>query len=200
MSEFSKYETIVEIGSMYCYPGTNVLRNKLKIKDAGILKEAVLKIVATRQFELYQMPVPGRFTKNHLLNIHKALFGDVFYFAGKIRQEQISKGNTMFYPPQVIENELDKLFAQIKTFVDSHTKKKDVIFKNLALFMAELNAIHPFREGNGRAIREFIRLLGLNYDFVLNWGNTDEDIILEASIRSVDDDTALIDVLEQRSE
>lgn len=200
MSEFSKYETIVEIGSMYCYPETNVLKNKLKIKDAAVLKEAEGKLAATRQFEMYQMPVPGRFTKNHLLNIHKFLFGKIFYFAGKIRLEQISKGGTMFYPPQRIESELDKLFEQIKIFVDSDSNEKDKAFENISFFMAQLNVIHPFREGNGRAIREFIRLLAKNRGITLNWGNIDKDLLLDASIRSVDDYTVLIDVLEQCTE
>ena len=195
MGEFSKYETIVEIGSMYCYPGTNVLKNKLKIKDAGILKQAEEKIVAVRQFEMLQVPVRGKFTKNHLLNIHQLLFGDVFYFVGKIRQEQITKGSTMFYPPQAIESELDKLFIQIKAFYDSRKNEKEVIFDRLAYFMAELNVIHPFREGNGRAIREFIRLFALKYNIALNWGNIENNLILDASIRSVDDYTVLIDVL-----
>ena len=63
--------------------------------------------------------------------------------------------------------------------------------------MTELNAIHPFREGNGRAIREFIRELALNNGHKLNWGNVNNDVLLEKSIRSIDDYKELIPVLLQ---
>ena len=66
--------------------------------------------------------------------------------------------------------------------------------------MAELNIIHPFREGNGRAIREFIRLLALYNGVMINWGNVDREEIIDSSIKSVDDYTALIGVLRKASE
>ena len=67
---------------------------------------------------------------------------------------------------------------------------------DLAFIMAELNIIHPFREGNGRTIREFIRCLGLHYGLLINWGNVDKEKILSASIQSVDDSTALRHIIE----
>ena len=63
--------------------------------------------------------------------------------------------------------------------------------------MTELNIIHPFREGNGRSIRELIRGMGLEYGLRLNWGNTDRDTLIDAAIASVDDDMAFCDVLTQ---
>ena len=65
------------------------------------------------------------------------------------------------------------------------------------LMMTELNIIHPFREGNGRNIRELIRCMGLEYGLHLNWGNTDRDTLINAAIASVDDDMAFCDVLMQ---
>ena len=61
--------------------------------------------------------------------------------------------------------------------------------------MTELNIVHPFREGNGRSIREFIRQWLWDYGYSLNWGNVDKDFILEASIKSVDDYRTLVTVL-----
>ena len=60
--------------------------------------------------------------------------------------------------------------------------------QNLSHVMTELNIIHPFREGNGRSIRELIRCMGLKYGLRLNWGNTDRDTLINAAIASVDDD------------
>ena len=63
--------------------------------------------------------------------------------------------------------------------------------------MAELNIIHPFREGNGCSIREFIRLMAKRMGYDLNLGNVDKEELLEASILSVGDYKVLIDVLKR---
>ena len=194
---FSKYEVYTITQSLYCYPDTNILKNKLNIKDFELLKKAEEEITAVKQLELLQNPIRGNFTKTHLLHIHKLLFEDIYPFAGKIRKEQISKAGTMFYPPNLIDRELDKVFAKIKEKNMLKEKDENKTFDNLAYVMAELNIIHPFREGNGRTIREFIRLMAKKLGCKLNWGNATKDEILEASIRSVDDYKALIGVLRE---
>ena len=67
--------------------------------------------------------------------------------------------------------------------------------QNLSQTMAELNIIHPFREGNGRSIRELIRCMALEYGLHINWGNTDRETLINAAIAAVDDDMAFCDVL-----
>jgi cell filamentation protein len=129
------------------------------------------------------------------MNIHQFIFGDIYPFAGKIRKEQISKADTMFYPPNLIDRELDKVFSKIKSEAMLKEKSEDKVFDNLAYVMAELNIIHPFREGNGRTIREFIRLMAKRCGYSLNWGNVDSDKLLNASILSVDDYAVLINIL-----
>lgn len=69
--------------------------------------------------------------------------------------------------------------------------------QNMSYVMAELNIIHPFREGNGRSIRELIRCMGLKYGLYINWGNTDRDRLIRAAVESVDNDKAFCEVLEQ---
>ena len=69
--------------------------------------------------------------------------------------------------------------------------------RNLSHVMAELNIIHPFREGNGRSIRELIRCMALEYGLHINWGNTDRETLINAAIAAVDDDMAFCDVLRQ---
>lgn len=192
---FSKYEVYTTTQSVYCYDGTDVLKNKLNIRDLAILKKAEEEITVVKQMALYQNPIKGNFTKAHLMNIHKFIFGDIYPFAGKIRKEQISKADTMFYPPNLIDRELDKIFLKIKSEVMLKEKSEDKVFDNLAYVMAELNIIHPFREGNGRTIREFIRLMAKRCGYSLNWGNVDSDKLLNASILSVDDYAVLINIL-----
>lgn len=160
-----------------------------------MLKKAEEEITAVKQFELLQNPINGNFTKTHLLSIHKFIFEDIYPFAGKLRKEQISKADTIFCPPNLIGRELGRVFGQIKNENMLREKDEDKIFDNLAYVMAELNIIHPFREGNGRTIREFIRLMAKKSGYDLNWGNAAKNEILEASILSVDDHTVLIDIL-----
>ena len=191
---FSKYEVYSTVQSMYCYNDTNVLKNKFGIKDFNTLKCIEEEIVSAKLYELMKNPVLGRFSRTHFLKIHQILFGDIYSFAGKIRKEQIWKGDTMFYPPNSIDNELHKIFNVISDYKKRKLDNDELIDKT-AYIMTELNIVHPFREGNGRTIREFIRQWFWAFGYNLNWGNVDKDVILEASIKSVDDYRALVTVL-----
>ena len=193
---FSKYDVYTTTQSIYCYPDSNVLKNKLNIRDNKLLKTAEEEITLIKQMELLKNPLKGNFSKAHLMNIHKFIFEDIYSFAGKIRREQISKADTMFYPPNLIDRELDKVFAKIKEKNMLKETDEEKIFDNLAYIMAELNIIHPFREGNGRSIREFIRLMAKRMGYDLNWGNVDKEELLEASILSIDNYKVLVGILE----
>ncbi len=192
---FGKYDVYTTVESVYCYRGTKILRNKLGIKDESTLKAAENEIVSVKQYSLLINPIKGRFTKNHLYSIHRYLFGDIYSFAGHTRLEQISKGNTTFYPPAVIDKELKKAFDYIKSCHRLTDFKDKEFFDALARVMAELNFTHPFREGNGRAIREFIRVLALHNGYMIDWSLANHNDILEASFLSVDDYRALIPIL-----
>lgn len=192
---FSKYDVYTTIQSIYCYPNTNILKNNLNIRDNTILKKAEEEITFIKQMELLKNPINGYFTKSHLFNIHKFIFGDIYPFAGKIRKEQISKSDTLFYPPDLINKYLSNLFYKIKNEGMIKENNIDKVLDNLAYVMAELNIIHPFREGNGRTIREFIRLMARRCGYDLNWGNVSSHEILEKSILSVNDYTILISLL-----
>ena len=192
----SKYDVYTTTQSIYCYPDSNVPKNKLNIRDNKLLKTAEEEITLIKQMELLKNPIKGNFSKAHFMNIHKFIFEDIYSFAGKIRREQISKADTMFYPPNLIDRELDKVFAKIKEKNMLKETDKEKVFDNLAYVMAELNIIHPFREGNGRSIREFIRLMAKRMGYDLNWGNVEKEELLEASILSVDSYKVLIRILE----
>ena len=194
---FSRYEVYTTVQSIYCYPDSDVLKNKLNIQDHGELKQAEEEFVAVKQLVLLQDPIKGRFTMSHLLRIHRFLFEDVYPFAGHIRREQISKGNTTFYPPNLIERELRRVFQKVHEANMLHETDQRTQIQHLSYVMAELNIIHPFREGNGRSIRELIRCMGLVYGLSINWGNTDRDTLINAAIASVDDGMAFCNILEQ---
>ena len=194
---FSKYELYSTAQSLYCYPDTNVLRNRLNIRDAAALKAAEEEISALKQYALLQQPISSRFSKAHLCRIHRFLFEDIYVFAGHLRREQIGKADTWFYPPAMIDRELQKICGLIRREAYWTDAQKPIFLDRLAFVMAELNIIHPFREGNGRAIREFIRELALHNGYLLNWGCVDREAILQTAVASVDDYTALIPLLTQ---
>ena len=74
---FTKYDVYTTVQSMYCYPDTDVLINKLDIRDKAELKQAEEEFTAVKQMALLQEPIKGRFTKTHLFRIHRFLFEDV---------------------------------------------------------------------------------------------------------------------------
>ena len=192
---FSKYDVYTTVQSLYCYPGSDVLKNKLNIRDSDELKRAEEEITSLKQYMLMESPISGRFTKTQLMNIHRFLFEDIYPFAGLIRREQISKGDTMFYPPHLIGQELDKVFAKLHSEKMLHETDRNRQIEYLSYIMSELNIIHPFREGNGRSIRELIRYMALHYGFTLDWSCVDRDTMLDAAVRSVVDDRAFCDVI-----
>lgn len=140
----------------YCYPGTDVLRNRLDLKDPGALRDFEAEMSATRAEE----PLPGgRFTISHYKAVHRHLFQDVYPWAGRFRTVRMSKGGNPFCFPENIEGQMGHLFRDLKDR-RFFTALDDRDFADQAAhFLAELNAIHPFREGNGRAQMAFIGVL-----------------------------------------
>jgi cell filamentation protein len=192
---FSKYDVYTTVQSLYCYPDSDVLQNKLNIRGRDELKQAEEEITVLKQYMLIESPIKGRFTKTQLMNIHRFLFEDIYPFAGHIRREQISKGDTMFFPPHLINQELDKVFSKLHNDNMLHETDRKRQIKHLSYIMSELNIIHPFREGNGRSIRELIRCLALHYGFSLDWSRVDRDTMLDAAVKSVVDSMAFSDII-----
>ena len=80
----SKYDVYTTVQSLYCYPDSDVLKNKLNIRNREELKQAEEEITALKQYMLMESPIKGRFTKTQLMNIHRFLFEDIYPFAGMV--------------------------------------------------------------------------------------------------------------------
>lgn len=189
---FSRYNRQENIQSKYHYQDTDVYINKLGIKDPDILLCIENDLTYQRLSELHLDPIIGRFGAAHLIRIHKYIFQDLYPFAGKIREETIIKGNTQFCDCRFIAENLSILFSKLKAdkfFVGLGIK--DFAIKS-ASFLDELNMIHPFREGNGRAIREYFRCLSLKCGYIIDWSLVDKDKLLDAFIYAVDKDTSML--------
>lgn len=177
--------------SIYCYKDTNILVNKLDIQDEEKLFKIENRFVLARLYELRQNNALGDFSIEHIVNIHKFLFDDIYPFAGLFRAENIAKDNFRFAEWEYIEQELRKILAQLKNERYLQGLSKSELANRLAYYMSELNVLHPFREGNGRTIREFIRQLALKNGYILNMMNIEPRDMLKACINSVIDNTDL---------
>lgn len=171
--------------SKYCYPNSNILKNNLGIQNEKVLQTYEAKITAAKSLGLRQQGITGSFDKKHFLAIHEYLFEDIYPFAGKLREENIAKGNFRFAQWEYIEVELEKLLTNLKNENYLANLSKEQLAKRLAYYLSELNVLHPFREGNGRANREFIRQLALKNGYVLNLKQVSSKQILEASVISI---------------
>lgn len=194
---FGKYDVYSVASSIYCYPDSSVLKNKLDIRDPVLLRKVEADLSTARQAEIFHIPVAGRFTATHLCNIHRKLLGDVYSFAGHFRREDIAKGPTRFVTYSQIKEKLQRLLGQLQQEKWLENVPFEAFAARSAYYMAELNYIHPFREGNGRAIREFMRLLFLHNGYVVQWDAVDVEALLNAMIDSVYDTAHLEQILKQ---
>ncbi len=167
----------------YCYLNSPVLKNRAGIKSAESLEIFEVRATMLRASE----PLPtGKFGQAHYRAIHRHLFQDVYDWAGAYRTIRIAKGNTMFCFPEHIAGQMDLLFASLSNapFLPGATAT-DFITAS-AGFLADLNAIHPFREGNGRTQLTFLFLLGHRAGFALDMTRIRPQEMLSAMIASFD--------------
>lgn len=182
--------------SKHCYENSDVLINNLNIQNVKELLKYEAKITAAKSLGLRKQGTIGEFDKKHYLSIHKYLFEDIYPFAGKLRDENISKGEFRFAQWEYIEQELERLLEQLKQENFLEGLNKENFAKRLAYYLSELNVLHPFREGNGRTNREFIRQLALKNGYILNLKKVNPKDALEASIESIVDTRKLEEIIE----
>lgn len=161
-----------------------VLINKKGIKDEFELDRVERASSYMKALDLDQNPIKGKFDLKHLQDIHKHLFGDIYPFAGKIRDGYLQKGQQDFTMGYRIIPQAEKLFTQLKN--EQFLKKTEPakIAGRLAYYMGEINAIHPFREGNGRAQRIFISQLAKEAGFELTFSKSTQEEMINASIQA----------------
>lgn len=177
--------------SVYCYEGTNTLVNKLNIKDSKELEAYETSVVSLKLMALNKKGITGNFDIAHFVSIHKFLFEDIYNFAGLFRTENIAKDYFQFAEWEYIESELERLLSELKNENYLVGLSKEQFASRLAYYWAELNVLHPFREGNGRTTREFLRQLSLKNGYILNLYKVNSQELLNASIRSIVDTSDL---------
>lgn len=169
----------------YCYKGTFVLKNRADLRDQRRLQAFELEMSTLRAEE----PLPeGRFGPAHYRAIHRHLFGDVYTWAGRYRTVRTAKGGNVFCYPEHIEGQMNALFLKLRDAPFRGGRPAQEFASAAAAFLAELNAIHAFREGNGRAQLAFMRLVSVRSGHPLDFTKLRPRAFLAAMIDSFGDE------------
>ena len=153
------------------------LENKLGITNSAELAREEERISKKKAVELFESGsldklAPGRFAS--LQAIHKALFEDIYDFAGELRTVNLAKGNFRFAPLMYLEAALANIDKMPQSTYDEIIEK-----------YVEMNIAHPFREGNGRSTRLWLdQMLKAGIGQVVDWSKVDKEDYLLAMERS----------------
>ena len=168
----------------YTYPGTDVLRNILDIHDPRQLGAFEANATAARLIELDAAPLAGQFDPTHLKAIHRHIFQDVYPWAGEFRTVNIAKGGQLFGAAAFVEPALQEVLRKLPGERYLRGSDPHAFAMRAGYYMGEINAIHPFRDGNGRAQREFIRELAIRAGFAIDWSRVTREKMTAVSIES----------------
>lgn len=168
----------------YLYPGTNTLINKFQIQDAKKLQDLEAAFYRLRVAEL---PL-GNFDYDHLKLIHQHLFGDIYDWAGKERTINIIKGYSHFARKEFISLGLNNIFSKLHSDNFLKDLNHSDFCQELAYYFNEINAAHPFREGNGRSLRSFCTILSESAGFSLDWTKIPAAEYIQANIQGFNGD------------
>lgn len=171
----------------WCYPGTTVLRNLANLKDQAELDEFEFAMYLSRADEPFPL---GALGYEHYLQIHHHLFQDVYEWAGQPRTIRIGKGGNWFCYPEYLNQEMHRVFAPANIDSLFESPNSSIFAGRAANLLADINAGHPFREGNGRTQLAYLKLLAVTAGY-----NFDDDVlvpatVLNAMIRSFSGDLA----------
>ena len=148
------------------YPGSEVLRNKLGITQQTSLNAAEAEIIGLNE---PSRPTFQKFTLAEMQAIHKHLLGDLYDWAGKIRTYTTGRSAASFARPEYIES---YFAAQIHQPLrrENYLKKcaRETFAARAAHYASEVNAVHPFIDGNGRVTRLFLQDLAAQAGYTLD--------------------------------
>ena len=166
--------------TIYCYLGTNVLKNKAGITDAKELDKYERGISFFMGSELDKKPLKGDIDFEYAKRLHKFLFSQIYDWAGEIRRVNISKGNT-FCLCDLIEVNANMLFQELKNENYLRDLGIETLVERMAYYFGDFNTIHPFREGNGRVQRQLFRELASRNGYILDFSDTTRTEMIRAS-------------------
>ncbi|TAF72494.1 MAG: filamentation induced by camp protein fic [Bacteroidetes bacterium] len=180
----------------YIDPKSGLLRNLHDISDRDVLLFVESSAVTKRLQELSDNPIMVKGIES-LFEIHKLLFQDIYAWAGKKRNVEISKDGKQFFPRIHFDNAFRYIDSLITEYKGISKDNKEQLTQKLAEILDNVNYLHPFREGNGRTQREFLRLLALEKGLALNLNPPDNKSVYERYMKGTieSDLTILTDLI-----
>lgn len=169
----------------YCYPQTSVLRNLYDHTDPDALAVIETMMAAERAEE--GLP-SGEMDVAHYKGIHQHLFQDIYSWAGEFRTVRISKGASAFCYPEYIEAQMTELFHELRDKDFFRDLPAERFVAESTAFLSRLNAIHPFRDGNGRTQNLFLHLLAVRADHSFDFDKLRSKAFLAAMVSSFEGD------------
>ena len=149
-------------GGKYCYPESETLVNKYHIRDKELLEKLEIQKVGVKLLGLDIQPnrVACTFDTEHLMQLHKYLFGDIYEWAGSIRDENIYKSERVLSGGSAEYADYKDVAAKLNAMFEKYQavdwKNESNIANMISEFLLELWTIHPFREGNTRTCVTFL--------------------------------------------
>jgi cell filamentation protein len=182
------------------YPGTSILNNLGDISDPEELleRETELQIVAYEEmFGSFDETITPDLPFFYYL--HHMMFSRLYVWAGRPRTVGISKGGTPFCPPQNIDSVMGALFSELESERWLAGLGLESFLERAAYYVCEINAVHPYREGNGRAIRFYLDVLSARArSDIFDWTLAGQDEYLRACIAGFAGDYSLMQAVLER--
>lgn len=165
----------------YLYPGTNTLRNRFDERDASVLHAKEYHRASLREYQLRigAVELPHTYDAEHLRNIHRHLFQDVYDWAGEYRTVNMMKPGAARGFADAGSGEVDRYLsdaARIVQRVDWPSLNRDDFGAAIADVYAHVNQAHPFREGNGRSTKLYLEHVAERSPFQLEYDKVPRDV------------------------
>jgi len=151
---------------------SGLLRNRLGITDARQQRHVEAELTAARIYDLIRSPIPGAYDLAHLRAFHRQIFQDLYDWAGELRTVSIGRGR-LFSLPQHLEADAGELFDWLARAEYLRGRDRAAFVDDLTELYADLNALHPFRDGNGRTQRAFLGQLAVEAGHPIHWAAMD---------------------------
>ena len=171
----------------YVYRGTDVLRNTPDIRDGDELERFEARLTFLRGLQLVSNPIAGEYDLPHLQAFHRYLFAGLYEWAGELRAVVLAKTD-LFCLPEHIESYGAVIFAKLAENGRLRGLDRDRFIDRLAHYLGDVNALHPFRDGNGRAQRAFFAQLADAAGYRLDWQLVDPGRNTDASVAAMQGD------------
>lgn len=157
----------------YLYPGLDIMRNRLNIRQQQRLEQAAYEMTALRAATIELGPLVRGLP--HLRTIHRQLYQDIFDWAGQLREVDIYQGDTPFCHFAYIEKEGNALMQDLEEEGYLVGLEKAKFVERLAHYYCEINVLHPFRVGSGLAQRIFFEQLAIHAGYQLSWQGIEKE-------------------------